>query len=79
MSVLEIIAKSPQERTLEERLILLEKENEELRNELYHLRVSLDGSMSLGRRIEEQFINVDKILSWVYKVINQNYTFITNH
>lgn len=79
MNTLEIIAKPPQERTLEERLFLLEKENEELRQELYYLRVSLDGSMSLGRRIEEQYINADKILSWLYKVINQNYTFITNH
>ena len=79
MSILEIIAKPPQERTLEERLILLEKENEELRNDLYLLRVSLDGSMSLCRRIEKQYTELDKVLSWVYKVINNNYTFITNH
>lgn len=79
MNALEIIAKPPQERTLEERLFLLEKENEELRQELYHLRVSLDGSMSLGRRIEKQYTELDRILSWVYKVINNNYNFITNH
>lgn len=79
MSTLEIIVKPPQERTLEERLILLEKENEELRNDLYLLRVSLEGSMYLGRRIEKQYTELDKILSWVYKVINNNYNFITNH
>lgn len=79
MNTLEILAKSPQERTLEERLFLLEKENEELRNDLYYLRVSLDGSMALGRRIEEQHKCIDETLSWVYRVINHNYNFITNH
>lgn len=79
MNALEICMKPKEERTLEERLTLLEKENEELRNQIYHLRVSLDGSMSLGRRIEEQFVNNDKVVTWLHKIICQNYNFIVNH
>lgn len=77
VSLLAILDKPLCDRTLEERLILLEKRCDELENENHFLRVSLNGSMALSRSIEKTFAQQDERLSWCYRVLAQNYNFIT--
>ena len=77
-NLLDILAVPPAERTAEQRLTLLEHDFEELQRENHMLRVSLTGAMNLSRQIEKHYIEIDKMVSWHHKVINQNYSKFIN-
>lgn len=70
--IFDIVSTPPADRTLEQRLTLLEKDYERLREENYFLRMAVEGSMSLGRKIEKCYEEMDKLVTWHQKVLNQN-------